>query len=78
MSSAKPVASAWALVSPSGKPVALTIRPAKREAEALAYTYLAHHKRWAAATHFWKQWDIFVAEREKRGWRVCKVQVRTA
>lgn len=65
---------AYVLVSPGGLPVWGTLALDKHAAEGNAYSEL-QHTQWAQ--RYWKQWDAFIAERERRGWlvRKCRVEV---
>lgn len=65
--------SGYALVTPAGNIVAETFNVDKECAESAAYDYLSATKPWAKSPKFWKRWDEFVAERERRRWYVEKV-----
>ena len=57
----------YALVSPSGKPVAATVSSSLKEAQFKAFDYLyAKSRPWVSA--YWKNWDGFIKARRKRGW----------
>jgi hypothetical protein len=67
----------FVLVSPSGMVLPGTFTIDKQQTEQIAFDFLSRCSRskWAAHPRYWKQWDKFVAEREKRGWRVVPARV---
>lgn len=62
----------WALFTPSGKIIGETFARTKGEAEGHAYAYLSG-RPWTEG--FWKQWQPFVRQRERRGWIVRPVRL---
>jgi len=69
------ISDGYALRTPGGKMVAETFAVDKGDAEVLAYDYLSKTRAWAAKGEYWKQWDLFVAERERRGWVVQRIHL---
>ena len=67
----------WVLVSPSGHVVPETFALTKEACEGLAYDYLSNSKKskWAANRKYWKQWDLFVRDREARNWTVKEAMI---
>jgi hypothetical protein len=66
----------WVLRSPSGKLLPETVTCDYDTACSIAFNYLSH-KSWARP--FWKKWDEFIMERQRRRWDlVCCELVRTA
>ena len=63
----------YALFSPSLIVIPDTFDVDRENAESKAYDYLSRVSRWATDKKFWKQWDLFVAERQRRGWVVLPV-----
>lgn len=63
----------YVLVAPKGTIIAETFHEEKEEAEARAYTYLYSLYLWPRK--YWKQWDEFVTERERKKWIVRPAKV---
>jgi hypothetical protein len=66
--------SGFALVTPKGKILADTFDVDKEMAEAKAYDLLFARYTWPRK--YWKCWDGFIKERERRGWYVFPVKLR--
>lgn len=66
---------AFALESPSGTLIVSTVSADLETAQVRAFDFLYAKKAWAKP--FWKQWDLFIKERNKRGWHVRKVRLLT-
>lgn len=66
----------FVLVTPSGRIVASTFAEDKEDAEHRAYEYLFALRTWPRK--YWKEWDKFIKERERRGWYVFPVRLRLA
>lgn len=62
----------WALFTPAGFPIAATFSQDLSTTQSLAFDYL-QSRSWARKPCWWKNWDGFVKERQKRGWDVCRV-----
>lgn len=65
----------WVLTSPSGRAIEFTFDTDKDGSESKSFGYLYSHLNKSWAKPYWKQWDAFCAERERRGWRVVKAVV---
>ena len=63
----------YALTSPSGRVIKTTVSWDIRETQRMAYDYCKARSAWAGK--FWKQWDAFVRERNRRGWCVCSFEL---
>jgi hypothetical protein len=63
----------YVLTSPKGKIYPETFNEDKEMVEGMAYEHLSHYYAWPRA--YWKKWDEFVKERERRGWKVVPAKV---
>lgn len=68
------MSSGFALITPGGKIVAETFRAEKEYAEGAAFDHL--HARYKWPEQYWKRWDEFCKERERRGWYVFPVKLK--
>lgn len=63
----------YVLVSPSGRVVVETFDVEREMCEGLAFQHLNALYAWPRK--YWKQWEEFCTERERRGWKVRPAQV---
>ena len=63
----------WVLVSPLGRIISGTFAECKDDVCTRAFDYL--YKRYPWAHLFWKNWDGFIEERNRRGWWVVRAEV---
>jgi hypothetical protein len=66
--------SGFALVTPKGKILAETFDKDKDTAQVKAYDWLFNRYLWPR--QYWKQWNAFIKEAERRGWYVFPVKLR--
>lgn len=68
----------YGLIAPSDALIACTVSDEKEKTQQLAFDYLLStnpSRGWPR--RFWKQWDCFIFERRKRGWRVATLFMDT-
>lgn len=65
----------YVLKGPRGGIIESTVSTTKQGAQAKAFNYLWDNADWARSERFWKQWDAFVEERRRRGYRVCQARL---
>lgn len=64
---------AWALRGPSGKIHASTVASDRGEAWAKAYAGVLCYRKWMSP--YWKMWGESIAEANRRGWRIVRIQI---
>jgi hypothetical protein len=65
----------YVLRGPRGGIIEATVSTTKEGAQGKAYNYLHNTTDWAKAREYAYQWDKFVAERRRRGYRVCRARL---
>lgn len=65
----------YVLRGPRGGIIEATVSITKDGAQAKAYNYLHNTTKWAKNPEFSYNWDGFIAERRRRGFRICKARL---
>ena len=63
----------FVLVSPKGRHIICTFSADRETTEGIAFDYLDALYTWPKS--YWKQWDAFCQERERRRWKILPVKL---